>query len=176
MHPPCQLGRRKTCRDGETRGLSFGGVDNPLSKCCSANGAAKVSAGNLPSLSEFRKPETRKSLCLQETGKNRTPPIVISLPPPIADIILRRFRPLLQSPIDPSPVKVIGSFTGVERPAMRRFPSSQRSVETSRLSAANSPRRLRYRGVGVEPSFARSKSLTSTARLFGTMPEPNLRA
>jgi hypothetical protein len=38
------------------------------------------------------------------------------------------------------------------------------------------PRRFRYRGVGAEPSFARSKSLTSTARLFGTMPEPNLRA
>jgi hypothetical protein len=39
-----------------------------------------------------------------------------------------------------------------------------------------SARRLRYRGVGAEQSFARSKSLTSTARLFGTMPEPNLRA
>jgi hypothetical protein len=33
-----------------------------------------------------------------------------------------------------------------------------------------------YRGVGAEESFARSKSLMSTARLFGTMPEPNLRA
>ena len=43
-------------------------------------------------------------------------------------------------------------------------------------AGANSPRRLSYRGVGTEPSFARSKSLASTARLFGTIPEPNLRA
>ena len=68
------------------------------------------------------------------------------------------------------------SKNGAGSPTQRaEFHSSQRSVETSR-PAADSPRRLRYRGVGAEPSFARSKSLTSTARLFGTMPEPNLRA
>ena len=52
----------------------------------------------------------------------------------------------------------------------------ERLRRVSRGDPKNGAGSLRYRGVGAEPSFARSKSLTSTARLFGTMPEPNLRA